>query len=937
MDFGVAAGVAGFVSLLIQITSGINKLRDILKNAEQAPAELEQLLRELMFLQHLMDGAKGLSHDPALEHCEASCGLFVHGLERLIQKLPMDSEKGKGPNMVKTLLVFRHWKKDVEDLLRNIQAAKINLILLTSHRTSQCLGEMMLVNRLHQPPAPVSTSAITNDPAVPQILPIASSRQSPGSFISMTNSLGMVAPRARARARRSCLSRSCSCSCHRTERTSRRFWALEYTPPAVFRQTCDVPSCNAAKYGGTFRIALSQLGVRWAAAIQFYILAESGKFSMRPCFEMERIVSYTFPGFELIWRCKDGFIGFEEARNGLLELKRTDPTFPAHVNPDGKSHIEVIIQIQDPWWPEKQFELLQLFMQELKITKGTESPQFLPLCAGWVEYGYHMDLLETLLELGFDTTLADPQYWPEVSSPDWRAEKSTPDPFFVKYLSILCKDNQGKSHILHPHSCSKITVEFHILGFAGLSPLHEAVVFGPSESIRNLIPRSEVNERNILGQTPLYFAVSNPLHLEALLQSNPDLDAPDKCGITPLMYAAAENREESVMMLLDAGANLGAEERRYSRTFINYGALRRHWKLVLKCLSRINDLRGKQAAEAWARNATVLFHVKYPDRLEKRDVTLDQFLIKCGDVNFFYDNLQTGHLNRTLLHDASSTSDLDALLDNGFNLINHADSAGQYPLMTAAARGKVSLVEGLLNTGAKIGLKDNWHRTAIHHALANLSTGVASYTQAAMDTVCILVSHGADLLSRDNCRCPCSPEGCLPGVELKSSISDNWGAAPFPVWAMEWACLVYENEGIDGAKTAVGSLLRRTKHQEMGMTHVCCRRSPGLRWDSSCFSRSPSCIPDDDIDDILDEESEFIEILEKEMTRSTNQEYELLFDEWIRQIKLSLAVLSKEIKDSEKNSRDRHGDRRACKHLATPFKVLLLTKETVRPQSGLQE
>ncbi|KDN67256.1 hypothetical protein CSUB01_10268 [Colletotrichum sublineola] len=870
----VASGVAGFVSLLIQIASGINKLRDILKNAEQAPAELEQLLRELVFLQHLMEGAKGLSRDPAFEHCEASCGLFVQGLERLYQKLLIDSEKVKGPKMVKTVLAFRHWKKDVEELFRNIQAAKINLILLTSHRTSQCLSEMMLVNQLHNTSARVSIPAIATDSVAPSTPLAASSSQSPGSFDTETNSFGMVVHRPKLG--RNCLARSCSCSCHHTKRTYRRFWALEYTPPAVFQKTCDNSSCNAAKYGGSFRIAFSQLGVRWAAAIQFYILTESGKFSMRPCFEMERIVPYTSPGFELIWRCENNLIGFEAAQKGLIELKRTDPTFPTHVNPDGKSYIEVILQY--PWRSEAQFQLLKLFMQDFKMSKGTERPGFLPLCAQWIGEGPHIYLLETLLTLGFDATVAETQNWPELSSPDWWLARLTPDPFFVEYISIICKHNPG---------------------FAGLTPLHEAVVFGSPDSIRNLATLSRVNERNFLGQTPLHFAVSNPLHLESLLHANPDMDAPDNYGNTPLMYAASGNREESVMMLLNAGADPYREDR-YNRTFMTHGALRHNWKLVLNCISRFEALEGKQVAESWAQLAAVLFQVKYGDILSNGEVTFHQFLVKCGDVNFVYNDHNTGNLNNTLLHDISSISDLEALLDTGFNLINYANGAGRHPLIEAAARGNFSLVEGLLKVGADIGLRDNEHRTALHHALALLGHLATDSTWKAMNTVRILVDHGADLLSRDNCRCPCSPEGCLPGVELMHRVGGRRGsAACFPAWGIEWVCLVYEKKGINGAKIAIESFLRRTKHEEMGMAHVCCRRSS--QQFRGRMSRGPSCILDDDIDDILDEESEFIEILEKEMAQSNEQDYALLFDEWIRLNKSLLAVLSK--KATENNQK----------------------------------
>lgn len=66
-------------------------------------------------------------------------------------------------------------------------------------------------------------------------------------------------------------------------------------------------------------------------------------------------------------------------------------------------------------------------------------------------------MLEILLGLGFDATMIDaPQVtgWPEPSSPDWIAERFTPDPFFIEYQSMLLKDNQDKSWLRHSAATS---------------------------------------------------------------------------------------------------------------------------------------------------------------------------------------------------------------------------------------------------------------------------------------------------------------------------------------------------------------------------------------------------------------------------------------------------------------------------------------------------
>ena len=209
---------------------------------------------------------------------------------------------------------------------------------VNTRHTSVRLDEIMLVNQIHNSSSLVSSlegNILTAPPLPPT--PVSYSSDKPKAD---SQDMACILP-PKFRRHWNCAERHCSCSCHRTARITRRFWALEYSPLDVFRQTCDSKSCNVTKYGGTFSFALSQLGIRWSAIIQFHILATPGKFLFRPVFEVERIVPYTSPGFETLWRCQEDLITVEEARDRLVDLYRSDPTFKNHVNPGGKSYIEV--------------------------------------------------------------------------------------------------------------------------------------------------------------------------------------------------------------------------------------------------------------------------------------------------------------------------------------------------------------------------------------------------------------------------------------------------------------------------------------------------------------------------------------------------------------------------------------------------------------------
>lgn len=91
-----------------------------------------------------------------------------------------------------------------------------------------------------------------------------------------------------------------------------------------------------------------------------------------------------------------------------------------------------------------------IFQVELNVR--CVSCRFLACCARWIGEGPHLELLEILLNLGFDATVIDSprtQDWPEPSSPGWLAEDLTPDPFFVEYQSKLLRDNQGRLYPDH--------------------------------------------------------------------------------------------------------------------------------------------------------------------------------------------------------------------------------------------------------------------------------------------------------------------------------------------------------------------------------------------------------------------------------------------------------------------------------------------------------
>lgn len=105
--------VLGLAPLLVQISSGINKLHDIRQNIKEAHNELDFLLSELNFMVCLMQSVDDVTYrdEQALAHCQRSCNRVRHSLERLITRI-LERPKMGGTSVSK-LWILRHLKEDL--------------------------------------------------------------------------------------------------------------------------------------------------------------------------------------------------------------------------------------------------------------------------------------------------------------------------------------------------------------------------------------------------------------------------------------------------------------------------------------------------------------------------------------------------------------------------------------------------------------------------------------------------------------------------------------------------------------------------------------------------------------------------------------------------------------------------------------------------------
>ncbi|KAL4982444.1 hypothetical protein BDW68DRAFT_195352 [Aspergillus falconensis] len=662
-----------------------------------------------------------------------------------------------------------------------------------------------------------------------------------------------------------CAVRHCYCSCHSTRRSSARFWSFEYTPPSTFSGKCSNSKCTATCYRWSLQFALSRYGIPFKVNTAVEFITGSGRYSLRPGLSIERVVDYTSAGFEALWRFESGLLTLPEVQERFRELKRCDPSLNQHVHPGGLNYIQELLHYGPRRYrgPAGQFELLKFFACELGMTLEGLDQRFLIQCAKWIGEGPHIDLLEAILAHGFDPgSINSPVYdeWPSPCSPNWMSEEFAPDPFFIDYLALLADASPG---------------------FAGLTPLHEIVLLDTPASVDSFLSRSPLHvERNFLGQTPLHLAVRDVATVLLLIRGGHDMDIPDNHGITPLMYAAGMGKTDVVRLLISEGANPFVHDEKWQRDFIGYANARGHWQLIMDALDTIQTTYPTHYIQYFARCALMRLISRETWLANAWSIYFAKLVGLCSDTNIKISNCSDGTENNNLLHFISNHEDVKVLVQHGFKLFNEPNSAGKSAIFSLARVLDATLTQSLLDYGTDVNHVDNEGRTLLFRLLRQLVC-LNFRTFDVMDSIRVCLKAGLDIFLCDSCRCSCSPEGCFLPAVFDINFANN--DAPAFVWALEFLSLVEELRSREDSKRLLLGFLRRTYSDRVGVTHVCCHRGNSIRDRVLCKPKEH--MADRDIDEILDEEEEFIANLEKDMLPLTSETLECLRSEWILKLR----------------------------------------------------
>jgi len=239
----------------------------------------------------------------------------------------------------------------------------------------------------------------------------------------------------------------------------------------------------------------------------------------------------------------------------------------------------------------------------------------------------------------------------------------------------------------------------------GTTPLNCAVERGHKDVAELLLAnKADVNARDRFGSTPLIFAVWNSKDVvELLLTNGADVNAKDEDGNTPLHGAAGSGNIGIVELLLTNNADVNATN--------SDGETPLHWATGRGNRDVMDLLRQHGGQDPIA----VAFNIKTPTNSVATD-------------------------NR--IFDASKSGDLDkvmALLKENPDFVSSIDRLGNTPLHIAAEKNQKFIVEFLLESKADVNAANYYGNTPLHNAAGG----------GYWDVAVLLLAHKADVNAKN--------------------------------------------------------------------------------------------------------------------------------------------------------------------------------------------
>ncbi|MBA3536994.1 MAG: ankyrin repeat domain-containing protein, partial [Tatlockia sp.] len=270
------------------------------------------------------------------------------------------------------------------------------------------------------------------------------------------------------------------------------------------------------------------------------------------------------------------------------------------------------------------------------------------------------------------------------------------------------------------------------------------------------------------GNTPLNLAAQRDTSLDIikqLLNSKAHIATIDNDGVNPLFYASAYGHTDTVRLLIDAGANVDAQEPKGNFSPLHVAAQNGHITIVELLLSKGARTEVQtNAKETPLHSATSSDHKSIVELLVAKGATIDvQNKDNCTPL---YSAIRNGSLlavkllidkgadinalsiaNQSLLYVSlfkGHEEIVQWLLDKGIKVVNVQETSTMLaPLHLAAQKNYITAAKSLLDKGAAINIKNINGQTPLHLAIENNHPVMAE----------LLIAEGADINAKDSNNC----------------------------------------------------------------------------------------------------------------------------------------------------------------------------------------
>lgn len=248
------------------------------------------------------------------------------------------------------------------------------------------------------------------------------------------------------------------------------------------------------------------------------------------------------------------------------------------------------------------------------------------------------------------------------------------------------------------------------------TPLHRATTQGMVKVVDALLKHgANVNRRTPAKDTALHMAVAYPEIVRKLLKCNPELDAVNYSGLTPLHRAVMERCVETVKLLIKKDSDLISIPDEDGYTPLHTSIADKHYtREVFETLFKTLSSKAPGDLNVYIQSFHHVPLIMYA--IKKENLEVVRFLIARipGIIS------STDSEGVSAFHVAarmSSTEILDELIRDSEGLnVNESSKDGQRPLHFAAAYGGENTIRRLISLGAEINAVDYQGYTALYSA-----------------------------------------------------------------------------------------------------------------------------------------------------------------------------------------------------------------------------